>query len=58
MFRWGAVRVGASYSSFTATTKSTYGPSFPPEPGDDGATASMRTVWITAAWLFDLGPSP
>ncbi len=58
VFRWGAVRLAASYGSFTATTKSGNGPTGPtPGPQDDGARASMKTLWVTAAWLFDLGPA-
>ena len=58
VWRWGAVRLGVSYSSFTGTTASGNGPTGPtPGPEDDGATAGMRTLWLTAGWLFDLGPA-
>ena len=57
LVRFGVIRLGASYSSFTATTSSGYGQAGPtPGPEDDGQTAPMETLWLTAAWLFDFGP--
>lgn len=54
---WGAVRLGLSYSSLSATTSSGYGQAGPlPGPEDDGAGSSLETLWLTAGWIFDLGP--
>jgi hypothetical protein len=58
VWRFGAVRVGVSYAGFGATTWSGYGQTGPtPGPEDDGATSSMETLWLTAAWIFDFGPA-
>jgi hypothetical protein len=57
LVRFGVIRLGVSYSSFTATTASGYGQTGPaPGPEDDGAKSPMETLWVTAAWLFDFGP--
>jgi hypothetical protein len=55
---WGAVRLAASYSAFTAVTHAVNGPtSLTPQPSDPGASAPMRTWWLSAGWIFDLGPA-
>jgi len=53
---FGAVRAGVNYGDFTASTSSGYGMSGPtPQPWDDGARASMRNLWLSIGWVFDLG---
>ncbi len=54
---WGALRLGLSGSTFTATTRSSVGAGPNPGPGEDGWSTGVRSLWLTAGWLFDLGPA-
>lgn len=54
---WGAVRLGLTGSAYTGKTSSSVSGPAPPGPGDDGWTTGVRSLWLTAGWLFDLGPA-